>query len=201
MPKTMVKVGPADHGKRMSLEDFDKAKPKEGYIYELNKGVIVVSDVPGRKHFFQVDETRQQLASYRANHINRIFSIASGSECKLLLWDWDTERHPDIVVYCDPPPLDDDLWAKWIPDIVIEIVSLSSIKRDYKEKREDYLHFGVREYWIVDINREEMLALRRRANRWRPLTVRPPETYSTKLLPGFELKLAAVFHAANRVGE
>src|SRR5437868_3236255 len=113
MPKTIVKVGPADHGKRMSLEDFDKAEAQEGHLYELSRGVIDVSAVPGPKHFAQVDEARQQLAEYRASHREAIYRIGGGSECKLLLWDLDSERHPDITVYCDSPPFGDDLWAKW----------------------------------------------------------------------------------------
>ena len=29
---------PADHGRRMSLEDFEQAKVQEGYLYELAGG-------------------------------------------------------------------------------------------------------------------------------------------------------------------
>ena len=36
------------------------------------------------------------------------------------------------------------------PDLVVEILSPSSIKRDRYEKKEIYRKFGVKEYWIVD---------------------------------------------------
>jgi Uma2 family endonuclease len=201
MPKAIVKVGPADHGKRMSLEDFDKAEVQDGYFCELGRRVIVVSDVPGPKHFAPVDEIRQQLAEYRANRRSLIYRIGAASDCKLLLWNLESERHPDIVVYRDPPESVDDLWSNWIPDIVIEVVSLSSAVRDYEEKRKEYLRFGVKEYWIVDADRQELLALRRSGNRWRDVVVRPPDKYTTRLLPGFELDVAAVFKAANDVPE
>jgi Uma2 family endonuclease len=201
MPKAIVKVGLADNGKRLSLEDFDKAEVQEGCFYELGQGVVVVSDVPGPKHFAQVDEIRQQLAEYRAAHRSNIYRIGAAGDCKLLMWNLQSERHPDIVVYRNPPESVDDLWSTWIPDIVVEVVSLSSAVRDYEEKRKEYLRFGVREYWIVDADKQEMLALRRSGNRWRDLVVRPPDKYTTRLLPGFELDLVTVFKAADDVAE
>ena len=63
MSRAIVKVGPADHGKRMSLDDFDKAEVQEGYLYELNRGVIVVSDVPRPRHLAMVNAARRQLST------------------------------------------------------------------------------------------------------------------------------------------
>ena len=47
---TRVKIGPADNGRRMSLAEFEHAEVVEGRIYELGRGVIVVSDVPNAFH-------------------------------------------------------------------------------------------------------------------------------------------------------
>jgi hypothetical protein len=38
MSVATVQIGPADHGKRMSLADFDHAEGAEGHLYELSKG-------------------------------------------------------------------------------------------------------------------------------------------------------------------
>ena len=48
------------------------------------------------------------------------------------------------------------------PDLAVEIVSPSGIRRDRYEKLEQYARFGVKEYWIIDpANRSaEILALR-----------------------------------------
>jgi Uma2 family endonuclease len=200
MPQTAIKVGPADNGRRMSLAEFESAEGQPGHLYELSRGVVTVVDVPNRRHLVQVDEVRHQLSAYRVEHADQINTLAGGGECKVLLADEDSERHPDVAVYKQPPADEEDLWATWIPDIVVEVVSPGSEHRDYVEKRQEYLLFGVREYWIVDEAKGEVLVLRRRSGAWSERIVRPPALYTTKLLPGFEFNCAAVFEAARAVG-
>jgi Uma2 family endonuclease len=197
MLKAAIKVGPADHGRQMSLADFDQAEVQEGYLYELGRGVILVSDVPKRRHLAQVLETRTQLTAYQFAHPNRIHAICSGSECKLLIGRFDSERHPDLAVYKTlPPEENEDFWSTWIPELVIEVVSPGSELRDYQEKREEYLAFGVHEYWIIDADKQEMLVLQRVGGRWRERIVRPPEIYQARVLPGLQFSCEQVFLAA-----
>jgi len=40
--------------------------------------------------------------------------------------------------------------VRGVPDLIIEIISMSTSKRDKKEKNEIYSKYGVKEYWIVD---------------------------------------------------
>jgi Uma2 family endonuclease len=197
MAQTVTKIGPADHGRCMTLDEFDRAEAQEGYIYELSRGVITVSDVPSPRHLAQVDVLRQHLSEYRASHPGQIRRLAGSGECKILIADLESERHPDIAVYQTPPP-QEDIWSSWLPEIVIEVVSPGSEHRDYVEKREEYLGFGVHEYWIVDAGRREVLVLRRTGGRWKERVLRPPEVYRTGLLPGFEFSCEAVFREADQ---
>jgi Uma2 family endonuclease len=184
----------------MSLKEFDHAEVQPGYVYELGRGVVVVSDVPGRPHAAQVDVARQQFDRYRWLHPGRINLLAAGSDCKLLVGAFDSERHPDLAIYKYPPLSDDNLWAVWVPDIAIEIVSEGSQDRDYILKREEYWQFGVGEYWIIDAFRRELLVLRRGKDEWKDIRVRPPKLYKTKLLPGFAFDCGLVFEAAQAAG-
>ena len=56
---------------------------------------------------------------------------------------------PDILVVCDPDKLD-EAGCHGAPDWVIEIVSPTSRRRDYFTKLFKYRAAGVKEYWIVD---------------------------------------------------
>lgn len=44
------------------------------------------------------------------------------------------------------------------PDLVIEIVSADSVRRDWHDKYLDYERIGVREYWIVDVDERRLRA-------------------------------------------
>lgn len=63
-----------------------------------------------------------------------------------------TYVEPDISVICDKSKLDEQ-GCNGAPDWVIEIVSPSSKKMDYFTKLFKYRDAGVREYWIVDEQR------------------------------------------------
>jgi Uma2 family endonuclease len=55
---------------------------------------------------------------------------------------------PDISIICDMEKLDDK-GCKGTPDLVMEIVSPSSISMDYIKKLYLYEKYSVREYWII----------------------------------------------------
>jgi Uma2 family endonuclease len=198
MPSTALVIKPADHGRRMSLADFDRAEAAGGRLYELGRGAIIVVDVPDPGHFAQVEAIRDQLTAYKLANPGRVHGIAGGAECKLLIPEAQSERHPDLAVYKTPPPAGEDVWARWIPEIVVEVVSPHSAERDYVEKREDYLSAGVKEYWIVDASRRQVLVLRRHRGHWSERVLGPDDTHATRSLPGFELACAPVFAAASR---
>ena len=181
----------------MSLAEFEHADGQEGHVYELSRGVVTVVDVPDRRHALQLDAIRDQLYAYKHSNPGRIHVVLPGSECKILLHGLESERHPDLAIY-KLPPLDDeeDQWATWIPEIVMEVVSRSSRHRDYEQKPDEYLQFGILQYWILDAETQEMLVLRRFGGRWVRRVVRPPEVYKPRLLPGLEFDCGAVFRAA-----
>jgi Uma2 family endonuclease len=190
------RVGPADHGRRMTLDRFDRAIGQEGYLYELNKGVIEVVNVPHPKHLGQVQALRNQFVLYQETHPGLINAVAGSNEAKILIAADQSERHPDLSIYLSPAPDVSDVWSVWVPEIVIEVVSQTSNKRDYEDEPPEYLKFGVNEYWIVDALKRQMTVLCRRGGQWQPHVIRPSQKYSTHLLPGFQLNLKRVLAAA-----
>jgi Uma2 family endonuclease len=187
-----ILVGLEDNGRRMSLADFDRADAREGWSYELAKGVVEVTNVPSPDHLAQVQDVRDQLVVYRLASRDVIHTVAGSNECKILLQDEQSERHPDVSVYLTPPPDVKDVWSVWVPAIVVEVVSERSGPRDYEEKPPEYLKFGVTEYWIVDAARRRMTALTRWRGGWRTKVVKPGQKYVTPLLPKFALDLKRV---------
>lgn len=60
----------------------------------------------------------------------------------------ETVIQPDIVVVCDEKKLT-DYGCKGVPDIVVEILSPYTFKKDKIEKFNLYEKYGVKEYWII----------------------------------------------------
>ena len=63
--------------------------------------------------------------------------------------DVDTLVEPDISVICDKSKLDDH-GCKGAPDMVVEVLSPSTLRQDRFVKLALYQRAGVREYWIVE---------------------------------------------------
>lgn len=75
----------------------------------------------------------------------------------------DTVVQPDIVVYCDKSKLTES-GARGAPDLVVEILSPSTSRRDQREKFNLYEKHGVREYWIVDPGNRAIQVYRRNSS-------------------------------------
>ena len=68
----------------------------------------------------------------------------------------DIYLEPDISVICDKNKLIDD-GCKGAPDWIIEIVSPTSRSMDYNKKLFKYRTAGVREYWIIDPMKQQII--------------------------------------------
>lgn len=189
-------IGPADQGRRMTLAQFVRADFQEGSLYELARGVVIVTEVPGIPHGRTVRRVARMFIHYGDEHPGVINYQAGGGECRLRLIGMQSDRHPDQAIYLDPPPPGKKPWSRWIPQIVVEVVSAGSEDRDYVEKREEYLRAGVAEYWILDPQLKRLLVLRRAGDIWVEVVVPVGKTYRTRLLPGLVVDPGALMDLA-----
>lgn len=187
------RIGPADHGRRMSLDEFVEAEFEGGWLYELARGVIDATEVPGIHHGRIVGRITELFVVYHLQHPGVINYRANGSECRLRLPGMQSDRHPDQALYLKPPPPGASPWTRWVPEVVVEVVSRGGESRDYVEKREEYLRVGVTEYWILDPSRREMRVHHRAGDVWEESTVSAESWYRTHLLPGLEVGPGALF--------
>lgn len=182
------RIGPADHGQRLTLDEFSEAEFEEGSVYELARGGVVVIEVPGIHHGRTVRRTAKMFLDYDEDHPGVMNYSAGGGECRLRLPGMQCDRHPDQAVYLLPPPEGPSPWTRWIPEIVVEVLSEGSEERDLVEKREEYLLAGVTEYGILDPFRRRLLVLQRLGDTWQELVVPDNGVYRPHLLPGLEVR-------------
>jgi Uma2 family endonuclease len=75
--------------------------------------------------------------------------------------------------------------------------SKRDFQRDYMDKRNEYLRAGVREYWIIERFRRRMTVVRGGPDQVTEIVITEQETYTTSLLPGFELPLVQLLAVAD----
>ena len=130
-----------------SLPDGERAELIDGKIYYMSSPRLI----------------HQRLSVELSARIFNYIKEKSGS-CEVLPAPFavfiNKDRHnyvePDISIICDKTKLD-ERGCHGAPDWIIEIVSPSSRQMDYYRKLFQYSSAGVREYWIVDPERNRVL--------------------------------------------
>ena len=70
-----------------------------------------------------------------------------------------TVVQPDILIVCDRKKFKNGR-VFGAPDFVVEVLSPSTRKKDIQIKTRKYRNAGVREYWMVDIEKEQIIVYR-----------------------------------------
>jgi Uma2 family endonuclease len=198
MATVRLRIGPADHGRKMTLEEFWEAEEQPGYLYELARGVLEVSEVPGEPHYQVVHNLHEMFSRHGRDHPRLILRIGRGSDVQYIIPELDTARHPDLAVVFREIP-DRDLRGRRLSVLGVEVVSTGSRARDrdYIDKREDYLAVGLLEYWIVDPELRQVTVLIRGEVEgiaaWLERIFRGEDVIASELLPGFEGTVAGLW--------
>lgn len=128
----------------------------EGQRAELIDGQIYYMAPPSRRHQEISMELSATIRDYIRSH-NGSCRVYSAPFAVFLNEDDRNYVEPDISVICDPNKLT-DRGCTGSPDWIIEIVSPSSRRMDYFVKLFKYRSSGVREYWIVDPDKKQIIA-------------------------------------------
>ena len=125
---------------------------QEGERAELIDGRIYYMAPPSTRHQRLVSDLHYQIKDFiKRNHGE---CAAFPAPFAVFLNENDENYvEPDISVICDKNKITDK-GCNGAPDWVIEIVSPSSKQMDYYKKLFKYRTAGVREYWVVDPERE-----------------------------------------------
>ncbi|MCD7957726.1 MAG: Uma2 family endonuclease [Lachnospiraceae bacterium] len=120
----------------------------EGQRAELIDGVIYDMPAPSPTHQFIISGLHDQISAHIASNKGKCRLLLSPFAVFLNKDDYNYVE-PDLSVVCDPSKIS-GRGCEGAPDWVIEIVSPSSRSRDYFKKMFKYSTAGVREYWIID---------------------------------------------------
>jgi Uma2 family endonuclease len=175
----------------MTLEDFLEAEEEPGYRYELARGVLEATEVPDDPHGQVVWNIQRLIYEYTKQHPGMIRRSGGAGEFRLWLPGMISGRNPDVAIVLQGTAPDHR--GRRPPSIVFEVVSEGGEARDYLTKREEYLAFGLREYWIVDPRDRKVTVLVRSGDVWREEVFTQDRSARSAALPGFSAHVAELW--------
>lgn len=137
-----------------TIEDYYEL-PEERRA-ELIDGVFYDMSAPTTIHQLIVGEIYMILKNYIKRKQGTCITFVSPIDVKLREDDDKTMVQPDVLVQCDR----DKIKRRGIfdaPDFVAEVLSKSTKKKDMNLKLKKYKEAGVREYWMIDPDKQKVI--------------------------------------------
>jgi Uma2 family endonuclease len=184
---------PHNPGVKLTYDDYVQF-PEDGKRHELIDGEHVVTPTPNRKHQAVSANLLGWIWSHLQRHpVGRVFS----APFDVILSDFDVVE-PDLLYISRQrlSEIETSPWVRGAPNLVVEIGSPATRKRDATVKRRLYEHFGVEEFWLVDPELDTIDVYRSvegRYERTAQLALEQSDVLTTPLLAGLELPLVKIF--------
>ncbi|NEO77502.1 Uma2 family endonuclease [Moorena sp. SIO4G3] len=187
----------------LSLEDYLSYNDGTDRRYELVNGELIAMSQPKGQHGaiteFLNDQFRAEIQDQGLAWVSKQGFIAIESPRG---GRWDTARIPDVTVATL------EQWQGMLdreaiirlnespPFLVVEVVSESTRTTDYRSKRVEYNLLGIREYWIVDPLKKQVVVLQLVDDLYEETVVVGDELIESTIFPGLQLSAQQVLNGA-----
>ncbi|HLI33742.1 MAG TPA: Uma2 family endonuclease [Terriglobia bacterium] len=175
---------------RLTYEDL-LALPDDGRRHEIINGEHFVTPSPLRKHQIVVIQLGRLMAEFL---LERRLGEVYTAPFDVILSNHDVVQPDLMVVLNDRLKRMTERGVQGAPNLVIEVLSEATERRDRGEKLKLYAKYGVCEYWLVDPEAETIEVYSPSESLQPREHIRPPDTLKSPLLAGFSVPLRKVFH-------
>ncbi len=168
--------------------------PDDGKRYEIIEGVLYVANAPSIEHQFTVLKIAFHFELYNVEHN---IGLVLTAPCEIHLSLTAKPVQPDVLFIRSerqPPP--GTHFFEGAPDLIVEVISPSSIRLDRHIKFDTYERNGVPEYWLADpkarlvevytLSNDEYALLGQYTD---------DEIIESKVLAGLQIKTSTLFQA------
>ncbi|WP_341473739.1 Uma2 family endonuclease [Desulfofundulus thermobenzoicus] len=169
----------------------DYLKIDDGQRYELMEGELFLTPSPGFSHQYIAANIATLLRDY----------VEKNNLGLILFAPFDVVLADNVVLQPDVLYLSRERFSlltenclQGAPDLVVEVLSPASGRRDRLQKSRLYRRYGVREYWVVDPAGETVEVFSASEKGWLLAGVYGPEdSLASPLLPEFAAPGAEIF--------
>lgn len=180
--------------KKMTWQEFREMEidEQDNFIYELINGTIMRRSSPSLPHQRVAKRLDRAFGNFLDKHpIGEHYPAPTD-----VFFDNENGFVPDFSFISKERSflLDNDKYIAGPPDIIIEIISPSTVKRDRVEKKNICEKFAVKEYWLIDPANKSLEIFSIKENKYElKAFLETHDKLSSDLLPEFEMELKDLF--------
>jgi prevent-host-death family protein len=183
--------------RRVSYDEYMALVNASDQRYELIDGEVYLLASPSFKHQVAVSE----IAGFFYNYFRSKSCHSLTAPLDIRLFGFATKFEedpnvvqPDVVVICDKEKVNADGRYEGIPALVVEVLSPSTRGKDMAAKLNLYMKSGVREYWVVDLQKKSIVQYIFSAERDIDSlnTFGTEDTIRAAVFDGLELKVSSI---------
>ena len=174
---------------RLTYQDY--ANTPDDERYQLIDGDLIMSESPIIAH----QDNQRKLGNQMTNFVERNdLGVVYSPNTDVVLSDTDVVQPDLLFISKERQHIIGEANIQDAPDLVVEILSPSTARRDWGVKRELYAKHGVKEYWIADpanktvwvmLLKDDVLEIQQ--------TCHPGDTIASSVLAGFTVKVDDIF--------
>jgi Uma2 family endonuclease len=165
--------------------------PEDGRRYELYDGEVYVCPAPMPRHQIAVGQLHGKLILYA----ERTGGLVLMSPIDIV-FDEHNVLQPDILFFQASRRhfVSLDKVTRVPPDVVVEVVSPSTVWNDLGRKKANFARFGVPEYWLLDPHIDRIHRYSNVGGTFeKTLDVGPRELFESIVLDGFTCPVDSLF--------
>ena len=192
MMRVEVREPPANYAEYCRL-------PEDAPRYEILAGVGYLTPSPGGRH--------QKVSANVFRGLDRFVQARQLGEVldaplDVVFSETDVVQPDLLYIAGDRVDILRDRGVFGPPDLAVEILSPASVRRDLQQKLTLYQRYGVREYWIIDLQNRTVDVWTSRES---PLDTRRVVTaggiIESSILPGLAMELDEIFAGIDRIAQ
>ena len=173
---------------RLTYEDY--ANMPDDERYELIDGELIMAAAPNLIHQEIIVRLIWQFMPAVRRGLGRVFVAPAD----VVLSDYDVVQPDLLFVLKENAHIITEANVQGAPDLVVEILSPSTSRRDWNEKRDLYAKYGVKELWIADPDERVVWVMTLRDGVYEePVMYGDTQTFSSATLAGVAIDLREVF--------
>ncbi len=177
-------------GRERRLREKFYAEITPEHKWEFIQGEIIMHSPALSRHLVATKQLYDLMSAYVRVHSLGVVYIE-----KAMTSFPRNDYEPDVMFFGEAKValIGPDTLRFPIPDLVVEVLSRSTEKRDRGVKFEDYALHGVGEYWIIDTEEETVELHRLEEDRYPAASRQSEGELVSEVIPGFAIPVRAIF--------